>query len=310
MNIKMMRGFEPIVEINNIALQKMNEYTNQSNEEIGWLGTARKLEDKHYIIDDVFLFRQEVHSTTTEITVEGLSEFCQELMMRENGMEIWNNMKVWGHSHVNMSTSPSGQDDRQMEVFADSNDDFFIRIITNKQGDLRLDIYDFESGIIYEQLKYIPNYGEKEEVIRTIQTKIQEYKKKLDEILGIRSDLVKEIKDEIKDKVTKKTYKNYNGNYKTNFSNEWDNWYNSYDKSSKKKEIKEESVSAEDVFAELSEDLVFEIKTYMDNGGDIQDYLDVELSITEKYILEDKIDEYCEEFYNDYLLYTINLEEN
>ena len=92
MNIKMMRGFEPIVEINNIALQKMNEYTNQSNEEIGWLGTARKLEDKHYIIDDVFLFRQEVHSTTTEITVEGLSEFCQELMMRENGMEIWNNM--------------------------------------------------------------------------------------------------------------------------------------------------------------------------------------------------------------------------
>ena len=87
-----------------------------------------------------------------------------------------------GHSHVNMSTSPSGQDDKQMEVFADSNDDFFIRIITNKQGNLRLDIYDFESGIIYEQLKYIPNYGEKEEVIRTIQTKIQEYKKKLDEM--------------------------------------------------------------------------------------------------------------------------------
>ena len=150
MNVKLIKGYMPELYIYNDAMNKMEEYIRQSDLEIGWLGCATK-EDGNYYIEDVFLFKQEVHSTTTEITTEGLNEFAMDLLYEENGVEIWNNMKVWGHSHVNMPTSPSGQDDKQIEVFAENAEDFFIRIIANKSGDFRIDLYDFTTGVIYEK---------------------------------------------------------------------------------------------------------------------------------------------------------------
>ena len=120
MSVKLMKGFEPKIFINVNAMNKMKEYIRQSSLEIGWLGTCEKLDNSSYYIGDVFLFKQEVHATTTEITTEGLSEFAMELLSTNDGIEIWNNMKVWGHSHVNMGTSPSSQDDKQIEVFAEN----------------------------------------------------------------------------------------------------------------------------------------------------------------------------------------------
>src|SRR5690606_11009605 len=108
---------------------KMFIYVDECNDEIGWLGTAKIMEgNEHNIvfIDDVFLFDQEVHATTTEITPEGLTEFANELIeMGDKGIEIWNNIKVWGHSHVNLGVSPSGQDDKQMKTFRDGGHDWF-----------------------------------------------------------------------------------------------------------------------------------------------------------------------------------------
>ena len=67
-------------------------------DEVGWLGTVYyNSEHNYYFVSDVFLFDQEVHGTTTEITPEGLADFATELLQREDGMEIWNNMKLWGH---------------------------------------------------------------------------------------------------------------------------------------------------------------------------------------------------------------------
>ena len=120
----------------------MKYYVQLSNKEIGWLGEAYKNEQSNYIyIKDVMLFKQEVHMTTCEITPEGLSDFAEELLQLKNGMDIWNNLTVWGHSHVNMGVSPSSQDHDQMKVFKDGGHKWFLRIIANKSGELETTLF-------------------------------------------------------------------------------------------------------------------------------------------------------------------------
>lgn len=94
----------PNVYIDTVTLAKMKIFIDECNDEIGWLGTAYKV-GNDIVINDVLLFKQEVHSTTTEITPEGLSEFGEEILSQEDGVDLWNSIKVWGHSHANMSVS-------------------------------------------------------------------------------------------------------------------------------------------------------------------------------------------------------------
>lgn len=191
------------------ALAKMQLYVQECSDEVGWLCTATKDNEGDYIIHDAILFDQEVSATTTEITPEGLSNFAEKLLKQENGMEIWNNIRVWGHSHVNMGVSPSGQDNLQMDTFTESGHDWFIRIIANKQGDFKVDIFDFKNGLIYLDAPWYKMLTEQEEQINEQIKNYQESLKKLqnDRITKIES----KIKEEIKEKVKKKAY-NYTNN--------------------------------------------------------------------------------------------------
>ena len=211
MNVKLIKGYMPELYIYNDAMNKMEEYIRQSDLEIGWLGCATK-EDGNYYIEDVFLFKQEVHSTTTEITTEGLNEFAMEILQEEDGMEKWNNMRVWGHSHVNMSTHPSSQDESQMDLFLENTNEFFIRIIANKKGDYNISIYDYEVGICYEKVPYKIYYDrDVEQTVQTITNQIKILKARLEELVSPSKEMVEGITQEIKDKVKKKTYTNVKG---------------------------------------------------------------------------------------------------
>lgn len=198
----------PTVMISKNALKKMNIYIDECSEEIGWLGTAYKVNGV-YFIDDVLLFEQEVHSTTTEITPEGLSEFGEEILVSEGGVDLWNSIKVWGHSHVNMSTFSSGQDDSQMKVFSDCGHDFFIRIIGNKKGELKVDLYNFETGVIYNNVPWVEEMTREElEIISNIKALEEEVEKLQDQLnlMSVISDEDKKIvKEEMDKKVRKKT---------------------------------------------------------------------------------------------------------
>lgn len=188
------------------AYVKMQLYTEECENEIGWLGTAYKKRDKEktiYYIEDTFLFEQEVHITTTEITPESLCEFGEALFKKEDGMKIWNNIKVWGHSHVNMSVSPSGQDNSQMETFIESGHNWFIRIITNKKNDMRIDLYDYELGAIFNNLPWTVAMSKEEE---KIEEQINELYQKLktlqeDRIKKYRGPIKSEILLKVKNKV-------------------------------------------------------------------------------------------------------------
>lgn len=133
------------------ALYKMRYYIDNTDKEIGWLGYVSKLSENQYLIEDVFLLKQEVHSTTTEIDAEALAKLATDLIKQgEDGMQLYNKIRMWGHSHVNMSTGASGQDDNQMNEFATS--DFYIRLIGNKRGEWNVCLYDYINNILWSDL--------------------------------------------------------------------------------------------------------------------------------------------------------------
>lgn len=192
----------PQVNITTNAYAKMTHIVNGCDKEVGWLGTVNwDRENNTIFIEDIYLFEQEVNYTTCEISPEGLAKFAEELLQQSNGVEIWNNIKLWGHSHVNMEVSPSGQDNDQMDTFADHND-WFLRIIANKKGDLKIDLFDYTSNIYFEDLPW------------------NIY---IEELVTIKPLIDKEIKEKVKEKKYANAYTNGYG-------------YLGYSKSKKKKE--------------------------------------------------------------------------
>lgn len=160
------------------ARQKMELYCDLSDGEIGWLAFVEKYDKQGFLITDCVLLKQEVHATTTEIDPTALLEFWNNTPVEKQSQ-----IKMWGHSHVNMSPSPSGQDDSQMDYFKDGNP-WFIRLITNKKREYHIDIYDYENGL-----------------------KIHMDQADLKTFNPAESELRKSIEEEIKAKVSKKEYK-------------------------------------------------------------------------------------------------------
>ena len=227
----------PQIIIKKQALAKMKILIDECDDEIGWLGTAFR-EKNTILIDDVFLFRQEVHSTTTEITTEGLTQFAEEILAREGGIELWNNLRLWGHSHVNMSPTPSSQDNSQMIVFKDSGHDWFLRIIANKKGEIKVDLYDYALGAEYKDLPWF-EYGTKEELeikkqIAYLTDKLQQFDNEL------LSQLRPALKAEMDDKVSR-IYSKWTSDKMTIYgSTSW--WNNKHKKKEETKEEKEEDI--------------------------------------------------------------------
>lgn len=134
------------------AMHKMRYYIDKTKDEIGWLGYVTKISNNEYLIEDVFLLKQKVHAATTEIDPEALATMATELIKQgQEGIEKYNSIRVWGHSHVNMGTGASSQDDNQMKEFATS--DYYIRLIGNKQGEWNVCFYDYTNNILWSGLQ-------------------------------------------------------------------------------------------------------------------------------------------------------------
>lgn len=208
------------------AYDKMRLYVDLCEDEIGWLGYVEKLPDEAgYVITDVFLVDQEVHSTTTELSPDAIVKYYNELN-EEDRQVFLEKCRLWGHSHVNMAPTPSGQDDSQGLALSKDVDDFYIRLITNKRGEYNITFYD-----------------------KKIKAKIM-----TDEIVLYNpegAELRKQIKEEIEQKVKKKTYESkwtptskyssYNGGRS--------GYYNSSSALTKtKKKMEVSKISIDDVF--------------------------------------------------------------
>lgn len=197
-------GDYPKLYVSHLAYNKMRYYIDICDKEIGWLGVAVRNEVNPTIIhlSDVFLFHQEVNSTTCEITEEGLAKFVGyvfENYSDEQAMFICNNLKVWGHSHVNMGVTPSGQDDTQINLFRQNEAQWFIRIIGNKRGEINITFYDF---------------------VNCVKVSNMEWDLHVEGNVDLYDNIKKEIEEKVKVKTYWSGYNNYNGNkrYQNNYS--------------------------------------------------------------------------------------------
>ncbi len=208
------------------AFDKMRLYVELCPEEIGWLGYVKELDnDAGYMVTDVFLLEQEVHATTTELSPTAIMNHYNSL--DEEGREKFlNSCKLWGHSHVNMAPSPSGQDETQGKELSQDVDDYYIRLITNKRGEYNVTFYDkrIKAKVVTDEIILYSPEG---------------------------AALRKAIQEEIDEKVKKKTYTTTTSSYKSATSNAlsaYNNGYSSTVKKTTSKKLEVSKMNITDVF--------------------------------------------------------------
>ena len=115
-------------------------------DEIGWLGTVRLLGDERYLIERLFLFSQHVSGSHCEFDQTDVGTFWSDMLQADPANKaVLNSIRFWGHLHPGDMTSPSGQDEHQMELFAHNT--YFIRGIFTRKGICKFDFFDYKRGV-------------------------------------------------------------------------------------------------------------------------------------------------------------------
>ncbi len=140
-------GKVPRILISPEAYKRMQLYVELSRLEVGWLGTAERLESGDFYIEHVFLLRQNAGAAHAKISVEGQTELYKQLMQagrREDTRRLF----FWGHSHVRMDTAPSPQDEETMRELGEQRNKWIIRGILNKLGRASFDVFIYEDNMV------------------------------------------------------------------------------------------------------------------------------------------------------------------
>lgn len=199
----------PHVYITVEAYLKMRKLVDDTSTEIGWYGTVDKLPGiNSYIIKDIIVYPQIVTGATCEQDEDKMFEF--EMSLTD---EQVNHKRFHGHSHVNMSTGPSGVDESFYRDILSQTTDYFIITITNKRKEYTTRFYDIENNILYTDVPI--------------------------NIVTDKGELLDDWYDEAKDKLTNKTVvpKKEPAKYPSSVVTEEelddlydDSWYDRYDR--------------------------------------------------------------------------------
>lgn len=154
----------PKLIVTPLAYQKMGTIIDKCTDEVGWFGTVHPRGAGEFLLKDVFLPKQVTNAATCEIDPEGLIELASQILAMPDGMGLYNSLKLWGHSHVNMGVGASGQDDKQFrELVAESTQqDWYFRLIANKKGEMKVDMMDLVGAVMWEDIPWeieIPIYS-------------------------------------------------------------------------------------------------------------------------------------------------------
>jgi len=146
-------GASPYVVYSFLARQKIDYIVGAVGTEVGWIGLVQPDADDPLCLNvvDIELTEQTVASTTCTLTAEGKAESSEILFDRYPDLTDAY-IGYWGHSHVNMQASPSGQDvDTAMEN--SDTPSIYLAAIHNKRGDVHMDVYDFKTNIFYDDVE-------------------------------------------------------------------------------------------------------------------------------------------------------------
>lgn len=165
------------VYITSSAYLKMLTYVLSTDKELAWHGIVltdlEHYPDK-YFITDVFLYPQTVTGATVTTDQTKYNAWTQEL-----DDDTFNNMRFQGHSHVNMSTSPSSVDTTFYEDLVQNlhNGEFYIFMILNKRREMYFRIYDTANNIMYdkEDIDVVVLDSDNEDLIADAKASIKEF---------------------------------------------------------------------------------------------------------------------------------------
>lgn len=133
------------------AWAKMAMLIKEFDKEIAWHGVASRVDDdskNEYVISDILVYPQEVTGASVEMDTEKYAIW----IMENADDERFDNIRMQGHSHVNMSTTPSSVDlNHQEEILNMLGDsDFYIFMIWNKSFISNVKVYDMKKNILFE----------------------------------------------------------------------------------------------------------------------------------------------------------------
>jgi len=115
--------------------------------EVGWHGSVTRVGNNEFVIEDIFVYPQEVTGATVNTDQKAYTEWLYSL-----DDETFNQIRMQGHSHVNMGVSPSGVDDKHRQGILDQleSDMFYVFMIWNKSLTVHTLIYDMARNVLYE----------------------------------------------------------------------------------------------------------------------------------------------------------------
>lgn len=160
LTVKSIRVTPPKIYITPDAYVTISELVKQCDYEISWFSRIEEINKNAFVIEDAMLLSQEVTASSAEFSEKELSAFMNDIL-KNHGIDFYNKIRCWGHSHVNFAASPSGQDLKQIMQF--NEQDYYIMLIVNKKGDAHVAFYDFKNNTIFENVPiqlYLPNSGD------------------------------------------------------------------------------------------------------------------------------------------------------
>ena len=159
----------PKIYVTAAAYVKMLELVRQSPIEISWHGLVKRdVETNTYLIYDILIFPQINSATTTTADEEGFAKWQTELI-KDMNFPI-EDLRLHGHSHVNMNVFSSGVDDQYQEdiLHKVEDGDYYIFLIFNKKSEICALLYDYNQNILFESKDiYFDVLGDGNEELRT-----------------------------------------------------------------------------------------------------------------------------------------------
>ena len=156
------------------AYMKMLTLINTFSDEVAWHGVVEREDDKTFVIKDILVYPQEVTGSTVTTDQERYQKW---LMYLED--DVFNNLRMQGHSHVNMGVTPSGVDTNFYDSILTQlpEDAYYIFMIYNKKMDYTVKVYDMRTNTLYEnkdvEISVRGSFGDfikdaKEKVVRRV----------------------------------------------------------------------------------------------------------------------------------------------
>jgi len=136
-----------VLWLTQLAYSKTVALVTAFEDEVAWHGMAARHAKGEFIIEDIFVYPQEVTGSTVNTDQEGYTQWLYAF-----DDETFSKIRMQGHSHVNMSVSPSGVDSGHRAQILDQLDEdmFYIFMVWNKRLETHTLIYDMANNVLYE----------------------------------------------------------------------------------------------------------------------------------------------------------------